>query len=72
MNPLIQLKKAAPVFLVALIYLGLLPTMRAVSLVPRFTAAKTTTVASTSSRLKAAATSETHSALVESWKNIGL
>ena len=30
MNPLIQLKKAAPVFLVALVCIGLLPTMQAV------------------------------------------
>jgi uncharacterized repeat protein (TIGR03803 family) len=38
----------------------------------RFTAAKTTTVASTSSRLEAAATWEIHSLLAESWQNIGL
>jgi trimeric autotransporter adhesin len=34
MNPLIQLKKAGPVFLVALVCFGLLPTMRAVSPAP--------------------------------------
>jgi len=34
MNPLIQLKKAAPVFLVALVCFGLLPTMQAVSPAP--------------------------------------
>ena len=34
MNPLIQLKKAAPVFLVTLLCFGLLPTMRAVSPAP--------------------------------------
>jgi trimeric autotransporter adhesin len=34
MNPLIQLKSAAPVFVVALVCVGLLPTMRAVSPVP--------------------------------------
>jgi hypothetical protein len=34
MNPLIQLKKATPVFLVALFYFGLLPTMQAVSPAP--------------------------------------
>jgi hypothetical protein len=34
MNPLIQLKKAAPVFFVALVCLGCLPTMQAVSPTP--------------------------------------
>ena len=34
MNPLIQLTKAAPVFLVALVCFGLLPTMQAVSPAP--------------------------------------
>jgi len=34
MNPLIQLKKAAPAFLVALVCFGLLPTMRAVNPAP--------------------------------------
>ncbi len=34
MNPLIQLRKAAPVFLVALVCVGLLPTLRAVSPAP--------------------------------------
>ena len=34
MNPLIQLKKAVPVFLVALVCFGLLPTMQAVSPAP--------------------------------------
>jgi hypothetical protein len=34
MTPLIQLKKAAPVFLVALVCFGLLPTMQAVSPAP--------------------------------------
>jgi hypothetical protein len=34
MNPLIQLKSAAPVFVVALVCVGLLPTLRAVSPAP--------------------------------------
>ena len=34
MKPLIQLKKAAPVFLVALVCFGLLPTTQAVSPAP--------------------------------------
>ena len=34
MNPLIQVKKTAPVFLVALVCFGLLPTMQAVSPAP--------------------------------------
>ena len=34
MNPLIQLKAATPVFVVTLVCVGLLPTMRAVSLAP--------------------------------------
>ena len=37
MNPLIQLKKAAPIFLVALVSFGLLPTTQAVSPAPHGT-----------------------------------
>ena len=37
MNPLIQLKKTAPVFLIALVCFGLLPTTQAVSPAPHGT-----------------------------------